>query len=69
MILDTAIMHKHKYLIAGQWGCGAFGNPLEICKIWVEEINIRDISVIFPVYNEFFEDELLKQLKSQADKN
>lgn len=66
MILDTAISRGHKNLIAGQWGCGAFGNPLEICELWVEEIARRDIKVVFPVFSNAFGDtmrELLAEYK------
>lgn len=56
MILDAAILRGHKVLIAGQWGCGAFGNPLEICDIWVEEVAKRKINVIFPIFDNAFSD-------------
>ena len=56
MILDTAILRGHNNLIAGQWGCGAFGNPLEICSIWIDEISRRRIKVIFPIFDNAFGD-------------
>lgn len=62
MILDTAILRGHKILIAGQWGCGAFGNPLEICDIWVEEIAKRKIKVIFPIFDNAFNDTMSELL-------
>ncbi len=61
MIIDTAIMQGHSRLIAGQWGCGAFGNPLEICQIWAEESARRpNLLIEFPIYTREFEQELLK---------
>lgn len=63
MILDAAIMHGHDVLVAGQWGCGAFGNPLEICSIWVSEIAQRKIKVIFPVFNDKFRQEMEYSLR------
>jgi uncharacterized protein (TIGR02452 family) len=54
MILDTAIRYGHKVLIAGQWGCGAFLNPLEMCELWVEVARTRDITVVFPTFDKPF---------------
>jgi len=64
LMLDVAALHSHTF-VAGQWGCGAFGNPLEICSLWVEEINKRNIDVVFPIYNESFE---IAMLEAMVDK-
>lgn len=56
MILDTAVMQGHNNLIAGQWGCGAFGNPMEICTLWIEAIARRNIKVVFPIFDNAFGD-------------
>jgi uncharacterized protein (TIGR02452 family) len=72
MILDAATLRGHKNLIAGQWGCGAFGNPLEICSIWIDEITRRDIKVVFPIFDNAFGDtmrELIEQITRGETKN
>jgi hypothetical protein len=40
-------------LIAGAWGCGAFGNPDEIYQIWREEIKATSTTVVFPIIDNF----------------
>lgn len=53
MILATAHKYKKQVLVAGMWGCGAFGNPLEICQIWRDEAsNYPTLQVVFPVMGE-----------------
>ncbi len=53
MILATAVKYRKQVLVAGMWGVGAFGNPLEICRIWREEIaRYPDLRVVFPIMGE-----------------
>lgn len=58
MILDAALGAGHRHLVAGQWGCGAFANPPEICELWADAIRARPISVVFPVFSAAFGREL-----------
>lgn len=57
MILATCQQYGINILIAGLWGVGAFGNPLEICKIWRSEAaNFPNIWLIFPIIGDGADD-------------
>jgi uncharacterized protein (TIGR02452 family) len=66
MILDIAIDRGHRVLVAGEWGCGAFLNPLEVCEIWVEEIARRPITVAFPTFQRAFHEKLKECMASRG---
>ena len=55
MILDAAMANGHGVVVAGEWGCGAFANPVaEVASLWVAAARARPVSVVFPVFTEAF---------------
>lgn len=41
-VLDTAILHGHRFLVLGAWGCGAFGNPTDaIARLFKEVLRTK----------------------------